>query len=356
MTVPTMPPTRPTAHDESAMHQRWRAHMARLKLAPCTPPFWAQSGHLQTILGSYLPFAAMPPGGETVRIPLPDGDQLTGLVHTGTEPVVVYLFHGLSGSNQATYIRIGSQMASARGYHIIAANHRGCGDGVGLALGPYHSGRAEDLAEVIAWGRRRYPDFFHVAIGVSLSGNALLLLAADERGHVPPDLAIAINAPIQLEHSARAIKRGFSKLYDLRFSVRCRQAVEERNAAGLTPPIRVPRFCSLHDFDNFYTAPAGGFADREDYYRTCSAAAYVDRIRIPTVVLTSRDDPMVDYRDYLKAPFSPWVHLHLEDHGGHLGYLDRDKKHRRWLSCFLDSTLSAAREVLDPAVRDGGHD
>ncbi len=349
----------PPRHDEaseSAILQRWRSHMAKLKLEPCNPPFWARSSHLQTILGSYLPYPAMPAGGETVRIPLPDGDQLTGLVHSGTEPVVVYLFHGLCGSNQATYIRIAAHMARARGYHVIAANHRGCGDGVGLALGPYHSGRAEDLAEVIAWGRHRYPKYFHVAIGVSLSGNALLLLAADVRGHVPPDLAIAVNAPIKLEDSAIALKRGISKLYDLRFSVRCRQAVEERNAAGLTPPIATPRFCSLHDFDNYYTAPAGGFADREDYYHTCSAAVYVDRIRIPTVVLTSCDDPLIDYRDYLKAPFSPWAHLHLEDHGGHLGYLDRGKGNLRWLRYFLDTTISAAREVLDPAVMDGGSD
>lgn len=331
------------------MLEQWRARMARMEIAPCRPPIWARGGHAQTILGSYLPFPAMPRGGNAVRIALPDGDQLAGLVYEGREPVVVYLFHGLSGSNQATYIRIAAHMAHARGYHIVAVNHRGCGDGVGLALGPYHSGRAEDLAEVIAWGRQRYPGLFHVAVGVSLSGNALLLLAADVRGHVPPDLAIAVNAPIQLGHAARALTHGLCKLYDLRFSVRCRQAVEQRNAAGLKPPIKVPHGCSLYDFDNYYTAPAGGFADREDYYRSCSAAAYAAQVRIPTVVLTTRDDPMVDSGHYAQAPWSAWAHLHLEDHGGHLGYLDAQAPRRRWLTGFLDTAIAASREVLAPA-------
>ncbi len=335
------------------MLEQWRARMARMEIAPCRPPFWARGGHSQTILGSYLPFPAMPPGATPVQIALPDGDRLTALVYQGQVPVVLYLFHGLSGSNQATYIRIATHMGLARGYHIVAVNHRGCGDGAGLALGPYHSGRAEDLAAAIAWGRQRYPDLFHVAVGVSLSGNALLLLAADERGHVPPDLAIAVNAPIRLGHAARALTHGLCKLYDLRFSVRCREAVEQRNAAGLTPPIRVPRFCSLMDFDNYYTAPAGGFADREDYYATCSAAAYTARIRMPTVVLTTRDDPMVDVAHYLAAPWPDWVHLRLEDHGGHLGYLDHQAPRRRWLSGFLDATIAASREVLAPGLGSG---
>lgn len=324
----------------------WRERMAQLKLTPCAPPPWARGGHAQTIFGSYLPSTPLPPGSEPVRITLPDGDVLTGISYRGIHPLVVYLFHGLSGSTDATYMRIAANMAVKRGYHVVAINHRGCGSGVGLALGPYHSGRAEDLAEVIRWGRAQHPDKLHVAVGVSLSGNALLLLAAHERGKVAPDLAISVNAPINLQKSALAIKRGLAKLYDLRFSIRCRQAVTQRMAAGLKPGYHVPRFCSLHDFDNYYTAPAGGFRDREDYYQTCSAQQFLSRISVPTIALSSLDDPMVDYRDYQQTPRSEHVHLHLEKHGGHLGYLDNSYPNRRWLAYFLDQVIAASAEVL----------
>jgi len=41
---------------------------------PCRPPWWASGGHLQTILGNYLPGAFPDHPSAPFRIPLPDGD------------------------------------------------------------------------------------------------------------------------------------------------------------------------------------------------------------------------------------------------------------------------------------------
>ncbi|MCC7440524.1 MAG: hypothetical protein IT285_02760 [Bdellovibrionales bacterium] len=43
--------------------------------------------------------------------------------------------------------------------------------------------------------------------------------------------------------------------------------------------------------------------------------------RAPTVILTSKDDPFVDVKPYLNLPRSSAVTLHVEPHGGHMGYL-----------------------------------
>src|SRR5690606_22088653 len=112
-------------------------------------------------------------------------------------------------------------------------NHRGCGEGAGLATGPYHSGRAEDISSVIAYGRELFPDAKHIAIGVSLSANALLLLAAGQRASIKPDLAIAINAPIDLEKSAINLKSGLNRIYDLHFLKSLKKYLMKNNNENL---------------------------------------------------------------------------------------------------------------------------
>ena len=45
---------------------------------------------------------------------------------------------------------------------------------------------------------------------------------------------------------------------------------------------------------------------------------------MPTVILTSLDDPFAPGGDVLGCPLSPAVHLHAEPTGGHMGYLSRN--------------------------------
>lgn len=327
------------------MAPTWKDTLSIFQLQKCLPPAWASGGHGQTLWAYLLPSPSAPTAGSSETIALADGDHVVFHAFPGTLPVVLYLFHGLGGSTESSYMQRLARLGWSRGFHVIAANHRGCGSGRGLAAQPYHSGRGEDLAAVIQRGRELHPDKVHIAIGFSLSGNALLLLLAGYRGDHPPDLGIAVNAPIQLEKSALALHRGLARLYDLRFLRKCRRAVLERYNAGLiSHSYSIPRWTTLHKFDNLYTAPACGFRDREDYYHSCSAKPLLRRIRIPTILLTSRDDPMVDCQDYLEAELSTEVHLHMEDHGGHMGYLSRTSTplgNRRWLDYALDRYIHA---------------
>ncbi|HWQ10096.1 MAG TPA: alpha/beta fold hydrolase, partial [Holophaga sp.] len=162
---------------------------------PCDPPAWAQGGHLQTVLGHFLPSRVLPPSWEGLRLPLGDGDALAVRLARGTSSVVVHLFHGLGGSADADYMRRSATLFASQGHTVLAANHRGAGEGRGLAARPYHMGCTTDMAAVLAHGRRLFPDRTHVAVGFSLSATVLLLLLGrDARaGLASPDLAIAVN-------------------------------------------------------------------------------------------------------------------------------------------------------------------
>ena len=81
---------------------------------------------------------------------------------------------------------------------------------------------------------------------------------------------------------------------------------------------------TLRLFDELYTAPRNGFADALDYYRRSSAAPLVPRIRVPTLILTARDDPFIAVEPFegLRAPAH--VRVQIAPYGGHVGFLGRD--------------------------------
>ncbi len=271
---------------------------------------------------------------------------MVGSIHPGQSDWVVYLFHGLSGTSDSDYIHRTTRVARELGHTVIRANHRGCGEGAGLARLPYHSGRAEDLSAVIDLGRASFPRHRHLALGFSLSGNALLLLLSGRKGTTLPDAAVSVNAPIHLERAARLLKLGLNRIYDLRFVRECSRDIPLRDPEGARK-YRIPWGASLHDFDSIYTAPAAGFRSREHYYESCSTYRVLEEIRVPTLLLTSEDDPFVDVRDYLEAKLSPAIRLHVEKFGGHMGYLTARRTPlgtRRWLDYALREAMSAFAE------------
>jgi len=332
--------------------------MRPIELPPLEPPVWARGGHAQTLLGVWLPeraprLSAGEDGVTRHEVRLSDGDRLVTLeaaartaAQTATRAAplsgwVVHLFHGLTGSSDSGYIRRAAERLRAAGHIVIAANHRGAGPGAGLARGMYHSGVAADVRAVLAAGRARHPERRHAAIGYSLSGNALLLALGRDRADLP-DAAIAVNPPVDLAGCVARLMRPSNRLYDLNFVRGCSAQLRARVASGLLP--LQPEFSwrdTIRDFDERVTAPLGGFADAADYYARCSARPWLRHIAVPTAILTSKDDPLIDWRAVGDAPRSDRVHAVVVPHGGHMGYLTRrGAGHRRWLEGALERLLA----------------
>lgn len=308
------------------------------EISPCSPPVWARTGHLQTIISHLIASPPLSQKGEVHVVKLSDGDELYATYYKGEKDVIVYLFHGLGGSTDSNYIQRTAILSRELGYHVFIVNHRGCGIGAGKAVNPYHSGRAEDLSAMISYGKNLFSTHKHVAVGFSLSANALLLLSAQIRGKCQPDLAIAVNAPINLEKAADLLLKGINKIYDKRFLLDLEKYLLENRPQDIGDYKKTK---NLKDFDNRYTAPFGGFKNREDYYQQCSAKQFLNQINIPTVIISAMDDPFVNISDYLEAQYSDQVILHIEKFGGHIGYLQKKGMgFERWLDYCLKSYLS----------------
>ena len=310
----------------------------KIELESCHKPFYAPNGHSQTLLGFLFPSQKLTEWGRKVELKLADGDCLVGRFIEGVKPSIIYLFHGLSGSISSNYMQRTALLAIAQGHSVFLVNHRGCGEGQGLARLPYHSGRAEDLSAAISYGKKLFPTYKHLAIGFSLSGNALLLLLTGRRGDVKPDYAITVNAAIHLEQSAHQLKVGLNKIYDREFVKVCTQDVRRVHGDAY----HFPKGMDLYEFDRLYTAPVGGFKSREDYYASCSTYSCLHEIQTPLVILSAKDDPFVLSEYYEKARLSSSTFLHLEEFGGHLGYLTSKNTvfgTKRWLDYALDKMI-----------------
>ena len=320
----------------------------------CDPPPWAKGGHAQTLWGHFLPQKGpkLITGAhwDPILVSLADGDRLSVLTAEGSSSMRVILFHGLAGDVNSGYLRRTAALLRTRGHSVWAVNHRGCGEGLALASKPYHSGITGDMQAVLRESHRRDPQIQTLVIGFSLSGNIALLYGA--QGLDPQPLGfIAVNPPTHLANAAEEIALGFNRLYQLRFIRKLRGVVRYRERRGMiSQTLSIPLSATLREFDDLYTAPESGFHDAADYYDRCSSLPRLHEIETSTVIITAEDDPFVKASVYQGAKLSPAVLLHVESHGGHMGYLKRSGwGWRRWLD-------DALLHYLDELGLDGSRE
>ena len=82
---------------------------------------------------------------------------------------------------------------------------------------------------------------------------------------------------------------------------------------------------TLLDFDEAYTAPAGGYRSAADYYEQTGARHVLGAIARPTLIITAQDDPFIPYWifDVPALHKNPHIRLVAPTHGGHCGFIQR---------------------------------
>ncbi|MDJ0667231.1 MAG: alpha/beta fold hydrolase [Desulfobacterales bacterium] len=305
------------------------------------------NGHLQTILPSLLRRV----NGVTYRrerIATPDDDFLD-LDWSSPSPHsrLVVLCHGLEGSTAAAYMKGMVRVFNRAGWSTLGINFRGCSGVPNRRLRSYHSGATDDLATVLEHVRRTTAHRAIGLIGFSLGGNLVLKYLGEWGRELRPTIrwAAAVSVPCDLKGGALAMARPACRIYMIRF-LRTLCAKAKAKAALFDGRLRAEDFHGLRTFQQFddrFTAPAHGFRDAEDYWRRCSARFFVDRIRIPTLLINARNDPFLDSGCYplSQARRSAWLHLEIPSSGGHVGFvapfLKGDFWHERRILSFAEA-------------------
>lgn len=246
-----------------------------------------------------------------------------------TRPTLVAL-HGLEGSSRAHYILGLAERAYARGWNAIALNQRNCGDTEHLSPKFYHSGLTADPLAVLR--ELRLVDGLAPVglVGYSLGGNLAVKLA----GELGPDAAdlvaavVAVSPTIDLPRCMAALERRENRIYEWNFMRNLRSRVRRKSRCwpGQFDTSPLGGLKTIRAFDACYTAPHHGFASAEDYYFRASAMRVVDRVTVPTLVISAADDPFVPPEQF-RVPAvtgNPAITCEIVPHGGHCAFLAAD--------------------------------
>lgn len=268
------------------------------------------------------------------RIDTPDQDFLDlDWSITGSDSLAI-ISHGLEGHSHSTYVKGMVRAMNQEGIDALAWNFRGCSGEPNRQLRLYHNGAIDDLHTVVTHAAPAYKNIF--LIGFSMGGNMSLLYLGKQAQAVPEPVkgSITFSVPCDLTDASVALERKENILYMKRFlkllheKIKMKQAhfpqdVDDHNYHQLK---------TFMDFDGRYTAPIHGFDSAEDYWEKCSSRPWLKQINVPSLIVNSLDDPFLEGGCYpvKECASNPNTTLEITRHGGHVGFMARNREHRYW--------------------------
>ena len=236
-------------------------------------------------------------------------------------------WHGMEGSSASAYMLSTAEKAFREGFNVVRVNIRNCGATEHLSPTLYHGGMSGDLRAVIEELITRDGLSRLFIAGFSLGGNMVLKLAGEYGDGAPPEVRAicAVSPSINLRAGCDLLMKRRNWIYqqDFLYYLRRRIALKRKLFPALYDATGLQGIRSIEQFDNRYIAPAFGFRSVDDYYAKASSLPVISRIRIPTLIIHSRDDPFIPFTP-LRDPSiagNPYVLLIATERGGHVAFI-----------------------------------
>jgi len=315
-----------------------RTFLNRVKEAFAAKPFHAHAvfsgGHTQTLAAYAWPrryrFRRFSNLDEARLFEVEPGVNVLAHCRWQTQPKnspTIILWHGIEGSTSSVYMVATADKAFRVGYNVLRVNFRNCGGTEHLTPTLYHGGLSSDLHAIITelitqdGLKRIYP------IGFSLGGNVVLKLAGEYADNPPAELGgvCAISPSVDLAASTRLIEEKQNWVYQGNFvrNLKRRLRAKHKLFPDHYDVDRLALVKTIRDFDEHFTSVASGFANADDYYYKCSSARVAERIRVPTLIIHSEDDPFIPFGPLRERAFAenPYLLLVKTERGGHVAFI-----------------------------------
>lgn len=278
--------------------------------------------------------------------------------HPQSHPTLI-LLHGLEGSSESGYMLGAADKAFRAGFNVLRANQRNCGGTAHLTPTLYNSGMSGDMRAVVMEliEQDALPEIF--CVGSSMGGNIMLKMAGEFGDRAPAQLkgVIGICPAVDLASCASELALARNFIYSRHFVSSLKRSMRLKAALypGAYPLDGLKRVRTVRDFDNVITSRFGGFRDAEDYYFRASALRVIDAIRVPTLIITSQDDPFVNFSTFGNGVLAgnPNVELLATKHGGHCAFISREQGEERFWAearvvefCCAHSTLAHEKAAV----------
>ena len=258
---------------------------------------------------------------------------------------LVIIVHGLQSNSNSSLVLDMATAYGNKGFDVACINFRGCSGEPNDRLKAYHLGFTDDIKYYLSLLSKRKDSSKPSAIfitGKSLGANVVLNALGELGMSAITDYNVrgaAVNCvPFDNERNKDFLLQGFSKivyngklLQSLRETAFCQlERFSDTEDAQKVNSDLLAKVTTITEFDDVYIAPLFGFQNYQEYYNKSSCLNFLDKIRVPTLILNSADDPFMD------PSFFPWeygcdsdvgqrtkspIKMVRSKHGGHLGYM-----------------------------------
>lgn len=269
------------------------------------------------------------------RLELSDGDflDLDWSKSSANNHKLAIFTHGFLGNSTRPYLLGGVKAFNLANYDALAWNHRGLGGENNRFEKITTHGSSNDLEEIINYvlSKKQYTEI--ILVGYSKGGNISMKYAGQKAENIPSEIKkiIAISSPTDLQGSVDVMgKNGF---YTERFKTKLIKFLLNRSELIDNDILKdFSKFKHLDDFTDNYIAPLHGFKNGRDYYEQCAAMQLVDKIRVPTLILNAKNDPVLSESCAMLdvAKHSDYIFSEVPNHGGHCGFFQPNSDGIYW--------------------------
>ena len=258
------------------------------------------------------------------------GDQLTGTISfpydTTSQLPLIVLIHGLGGCEDSAYMLQTAGYFLGRGYSVLRLNLRGVKPAQAPSRHYYHAGRDQDLESVLKeLNAMQFIPNGVIVIGFSLGGNILLKFLGGFGTDYPIRAALSVSAPIDLATTSERVLQPRNYLYHKWLLYHMKKGMLGLKDLNDRQRKTILYTNTVFEFDDRVTAPENGFSGAVDYYKSCSAKFFIHEIKVPTLIVSAKNDPWVPstmYSSITRCKLKN-VKIILPEGGGHVGFHDR---------------------------------
>jgi predicted alpha/beta-fold hydrolase len=208
---------------------------------------------------------------------------------------VLVIMHGLSGGSDTLYIRDIADAFKYK-YSVVVLHARGINDTPLITTQSNHAGFTKDIKYSLNYIRANYSFKYRFLLGVSMGANLTYQLLAKERcfdDYLTGYLSISnpFHQLIVMKNQTGCVTDFFLLMGKKEYMLKHKEILLAH------PNFDFNKICNTNitrDFDNEYLAKLNGYESAEDYYNKTSSGPLIDKlINIKTLILVSKDDPIV---------------------------------------------------------------
>jgi len=251
-------------------------------------------------------------------------------------PLVV-LLHGWEGSAESSYILSSAACLYNNGYDVLRLHLRDHGPSHHLNSELFHGARIDEVVTAVqSINNLFYRESTYLA-GFSLGGNFALRVAMRAKSHdLKLTKVIAISPVVEPTNTMTALEKG-AVLYRTYFMRKWRKSLKLKHQAypELVDIEDVKGSRDLMALTEMLVEQHTDFNSVDDYFHSYKlTGGALSDIDVPTIIITSKDDPVIPINDFDEIKPSPQVTVSIQTYGGHCGFI-KDYNLNSWVNDVL---------------------